>query len=94
MNHCIGTLHANVPRNGDNSALHHILNITKSSKSRDIASAITRQLDPNKMPQHFVLATKHNMIISPLMANVSKVTLARIEQGYKLPNKEYGDMIL
>ena len=94
LNHCVGTLHANIPRHGDNSALTHIANIKDDTKSQEIANAMRRNINTNNMPMHFVMASKFNLMLTPLMVNVSKLTLARVERGYKTPAQEYSTMVI
>ena len=94
LNHCVGTMHVNIPRHGDNSALTHILNIKTITKSIEVANAMRRHLDTNKMPIHFVMASKFNLMLTPIMVNASKLTLARIERGYKTPSKDYSQMVV
>ena len=94
LNHLIGTFFVNTPTPSDTSALKHIKNVTKETKSMEILKCIQRYLDDRFYPIHFVLATKHNMMGQPVNAMTNSMTIGRLYKVYYNEGKTYDQIVL
>jgi hypothetical protein len=88
LNHVVGQMFVNIPTNEDNAKLHHIFNVTKGSETKDIYNAISKNVDPQSYPMHFVLYAKWNVEGSSLMHQMNKKTVGRLLKAYKTERKD------
>ena len=84
LGHIVGQFFVNMPTQTDNTKLIHIGDVLNETHQREIAKMITKNLNRQQFPMHFVLYSKWNISSSNLMHKVaSNHTIRRLLDAHK-----------